>query len=463
MNVGLTRVGFDGDVLPFISFGSRLKARGHDVTMISHCYYGPVAVRAGLDFLALDTAEEYGQFLDDGALLNTPYGISEFMRRHSLPRVPVQFELIRERCRADETVLITRDMFDTAARVAAEKLDIPVLWMFIAPSQLTTWKLRVELIRHQLGLEINALRTKMGLPAINDWEHWLGYPKCSLAVWPSWFAAPDPSWPAGVLPIGFTNDREDECEPLPQDVQSILNADPPPILITAGTGMYLTCEFFRVSSAACDLLKRTAILVTPDESLMPAHLPQNVHFFEHLPFGNLLPYVDAVIHHGGLGTAAYAIASGVPQLILPYGADRPDNASRLQCLGVAEVRPRARWDPKTVGDALQHILTASTIRLRCKELALLSCNGDTMKTACELIEGAIGKTNVFLEYSQAVTAGKPATKVKMHLQEQDTELISAIPGGLPQERLELLARLISENGAGAIFDSTRHNKNTRKT
>jgi rhamnosyltransferase subunit B len=466
MNVVVSTVGFAGDVLPFIRVGSRLKARGHHVTVISHCYYQPMAVRAGLDFVALDNIKDYTRLLEDGALLNTPDGISEFMRRHSLSRVPMQLDLISQRCRTDETILITRDMFDTAARISAEKLDIPVLWMFIAPSQLTTWKVRVELIRDQLGAEINALRTKIRLPAINDWGHWLGYPKCSIALWPSWFAAPDPSWPAGVVPVGFTNESQDECEPLPKEVQRVLNTGAPPILITGGTGMYLTSELFTVSSAACELLNRTAILVTPHERLVPTRLPQSVYWFRHLPFANLMPYVDAVIHHGGLGTAAYAIAGGVPQLILPYGADRPDNASRLQRLGVAEVQPAVRWNPDVVADTLQHLLTASTVRIRCQELALRLRDSGAMGAACELIEKASkGNRNFFMDRSQPTTATDYPTEAKPYVKEQNSDALSRIPAGLSQERLELLARLIRENGAGSGPSSKRNNgkKNTAKT
>jgi rhamnosyltransferase subunit B len=466
MNVVMTSVGSAGDVLPFIRIGAGLKARGHDVTMMSHCHYEPLAVRAGLDFVALDSIEEYRRFLEDGALLNTPFGIAEFIRRHSLSQIPVHVELVTQRCRPGETVLITRDMFDTAARIAAEKLGIPALWMFIAPSQLTTWKIRVDLFRDQLAAEINALRTQIGLPPINDWEHWLGYPKFSIALWPDWFAAPDPTWPAGVVPVGFANEGEAESEPLPQEVRGILDAGASPILITGGTGMYLTSDFFSVSSAACQLLDRTAILITPHEKLLPARLPQTVHWFKRLPLGQLMPYVGAVIHHGGIGTTACAIASGVPQLVLPHGADRPDNARRLQGLGIAEFQPLARWHPDIVAGTLRRLLTSSVVRVRCEELALRLGYSDALGAACELVEKSWANKSLSMDYSPALTAANVAApKAKAPLQEQNTDLLSTIPGGLSQERLELLARLIGKKSAGANLTPKIYNrrKNTGDT
>ena len=63
------------------------------------------------------------------------------MRRQLFPKVPSECELIRQQYRPHDTVLVTRDMFDIASRISVEKLGIPVLWVFMGPSQLTTWRL----------------------------------------------------------------------------------------------------------------------------------------------------------------------------------------------------------------------------------------------------------------------------------------------------------------------------------
>ena len=46
-NILLRSVGTDGDVLPFLRIGGRLKARGHCVTLLSHCSYRSMAAQAG--------------------------------------------------------------------------------------------------------------------------------------------------------------------------------------------------------------------------------------------------------------------------------------------------------------------------------------------------------------------------------------------------------------------------------
>jgi rhamnosyltransferase subunit B len=301
----------------------------------------------------------------------------------------------------------------------------------------------------------------MALPPVNDWEHWLGYPKLNIAVWPDWFAAPDPTWPAGVVPVGFVNEGEAESEPLTQEVKRILDAGASPMLITGGTGMYLTREFFAVSSAACQLLGRTAILITPHEKLLPARLPQGVHWFKRLPLGQLMPHVEAVIHHGGIGTTACAIASGVPQLVLPYGADRPDNARRLQALGVAESQPPARWRPDIVAGTLNRLLNSSAVRMRCRELALRLSHSDALGAACEVVEKAWANKSLFMDDFPAPNGGSVTPGKANAFRGENRDLLSTIPDGLSQERLELLARLTRASGAGANLTSNRYSRNKK--
>ena len=389
LHVIFTSSGSGGDVLPFLRFGRGLRERGHDVTLISHCCYQDRAARAGMDFAPLDSSEEYSRFIKDGPLLNTPPGIPEFMRRHSLPRVPVELELISRSWRRGETVLVTRDMFDIAARVAVEKLGIPAFWVFAGPSQLATSKLRLPLFRDLLASDLNRLRAELGLSPVQDWASWLGYPQRSIALWPDWFAPAEPDWPVGVVPVGFMADSEVETGEIPDEVQAILDSGEAPVLITGGTGMYLGAEFYTVSAEACRLLNRRGILVTQYQKQLPKHLPDCVRWFGYLPFRTLMRHMGAVIHHGGMGTLSCATAAGIPQLVLAMGADRPDNALRLQRLGVAEYLPPPAWQPSTVAEKLRKVTKSQAIRERCKDLARRVAVTDPLTATCKIIEDTI--------------------------------------------------------------------------
>ncbi len=385
-NIIFTSSGSGGDVFPFLRIGSRLKAQGHHVTLLSHCYYRSAAASASLDFAALDGPEEYARFIKDGPLLNTPRGIPEFLRRHSLPKVLLEYELIRQRCRLDDTILITRDLFDTAARISAEKMGLPLLGVFFAPSQITTWKIRVELFSNALAPDINRLRAQVGLLPVGDWYSWLGYANRSIALWPDWFATSDSTWPAGVVLVGFMADNGVETGEIPDEVQATLDSGEAPILITGGTGMYLGAEFYTISAEACRLVNRPGILVTQHEVQVPKSLPDSVQWFRYLPFGKVMPHVGAVIHHGGMGTLSCAISAGVPQLVLAMGADRPDNALRLERLGVAEYLPPPAWQPSTVAEKLRQLTSSISAGERCKDLAQQVKRTDAVEAACKVVE-----------------------------------------------------------------------------
>ncbi|GAB2820845.1 glycosyltransferase [Lentzea nigeriaca] len=54
-----------------------------------------------------------------------------------------------------------------------------------------------------------------------------------------------------------------------------------------------------------------------------------------LPQAEVIKQADVVVHHGGSGTMLAALASGVPQVVLPQGADQFGNAAALVAAGAA--------------------------------------------------------------------------------------------------------------------------------
>ena len=72
-----------------------------------------------------------------------------------------------------------------------------------------------------------------------------------------------------------------------------------------------------------------------------------------MPQHEILGRCAAVVSHGGSGTLVAALSLGVPVVVLPMGADQPDNADRCEALGVGVV-----LDPLTADGAM--IATAVT-------------------------------------------------------------------------------------------------------
>ncbi len=443
-NIIFTSVGTGGDVLPVLRVGSRLKTRGHDVTLLTHICYAELAAEAGLDFAALDNAAEYARSIEDGPLVNTPQSIPEFLRRHYFSRVPLEVELIRQRQRGSDTILVARDLFDTGARIASEILGIPLQWMFVAPSQLSSSELRRELFARVLAADVDRLREKHGLSAVTDWRAWLGYPGRNVGIWPSWFAPPDPAWPAEVVPVGFVLDNEGESGDVPEEIRSALDAGEQLVLITGGTGSFTGPGFYSACAEACRQAGRPAILVTPHDQMVPSDLPDSIRRYRHLPLGKLMPFMDVVLHHGGRGTMSCALASGTPQVVLAWGADRPDNAIRLERLGVAKYLPRPAWTADAVAMALTSLASSSAVRERCREIAGRIAQTDSLTAACEVIETALRGRRPTGGDASASTGSRLEPLAAAHA----TPRADAV-SHLSPERRELLALLLKRKGERA--------------
>jgi UDP:flavonoid glycosyltransferase YjiC (YdhE family) len=386
MHALLMTAGSGGDVYPFLQLGKELKARGHRCTLMTHCVYDQKASLHGLDFVPIDTPAEYHAFVEDQPLLNTPRGIPQFLKRHALSNVSILLDQVARRVSDPDTVLLTRDLFDTAPRLISETLGLPLIWIFTAPSQITTASLRSQLFSTILAADIEKIRSSLGLdPRVSE-VYWRTYANISIALWPEWFGAPERDWPSPLAFAGFMVEEAEKTDRLPLEIEAILANRIPPILITAGTGSYLGGEFHAASARACFLLNRPGIVVSRYQSQMPAQLPDSVYSAAFLPFRLLMPRIGAVIHHGGIGTSCCALFAGIPQLVLPMGADRPDNAERLNRLGVAEYLPPSQWKPDLIAEALRRLLESSVVSDRCKELAARLQNCDVSRAACDVLE-----------------------------------------------------------------------------
>jgi UDP:flavonoid glycosyltransferase YjiC (YdhE family) len=70
----------------------------------------------------------------------------------------------------------------------------------------------------------------------------------------------------------------------------------------------------------------------------------------------LLPRCSVIVHHGGAGTTFGALAHGVPQVIVPQGADNFDNAAMCERAGTALVLGPAVFSSTAVADSVSLLL-----------------------------------------------------------------------------------------------------------
>ena len=390
MKMIIMALGSGGDVFPFIALGQVLRERGHTVALLANPHFAAAVAQAGLSLVPLGTEAEYLAALRQPDIWHPRRGFAVIWR-HIMEWTPQILTIIEGQIVPGQTVLVGSTL-SVATRLAQEQWNVPAVMMHLAPSCFLSahefpatsagllpgwvplWARRALLTVMDRGMldatcapPLHALRTTLGLPPVHSvMRRWLHSPDLTLGAFPDWFAAPQPDWPASAVVTGFLRLRAAAESPLPETVQAFLNAGPPPLLFTAGTGMTQARAFFAGALQTVTALRQRALFVTRFSETLPNSLPAEVLVADHLPFDRLLPHVAALVHHGGIGTVAAALAAGTPQLIVPFAFDQFDNAARVVRLGVgrtgatlhpdhwsAQLEPLLHPDP-TLTAALRH-------------------------------------------------------------------------------------------------------------
>jgi UDP:flavonoid glycosyltransferase YjiC (YdhE family) len=165
-----------------------------------------------------------------------------------------------------------------------------------------------------------------------------------------------------------------------------LDAGGLPIVFTPGTAMKHGAQFFEASIQACQNLGRRGMLLTQHKDQLPSKLPEGIRHFDYLPFSLVLPRVAALVHHGGIGTIAQALAAGIPQVIRPMTHDQPDNAAHVQILGTGISIGPKNYTAQTVSEKLNALLSSPDVLARSREYAQRIDAQQSLQETCDLIE-----------------------------------------------------------------------------
>ncbi len=407
MHALLVTTGTDGDVYPFAGLGARLRSRGHRVTLVSNEHYAGLAGQLGLEFRSLVTNAETEAFLRDPDLWH-PLKCGLAGLRWGIGLVPRQYALISELAKSNDAVLVANPGV-LAARLVHDKLSTPIVtlllqpWMIPSSSapplmpgfSLPRWAPRpmgsaywsaVSLVGDLLvARPLNRIRASIGLKPIRRVFDWWFSPSLVIGLFSPWYGPPQDDWPTQVRLVGFPLDDGRPERELPSTVEHFLSAGPPPIAFTLGTGMMHAAKFFRDAVEACRTLGARGLLLTKFREQLPEPLPETVRAVAFAPFLKLFPRCAAVVHHGGIGTVAKALATGTPQLILPLAWDQPDNAARVRRLGVGEWLGRRRRGARDLAAALALVLEPQ-VKASCAEIGKRFAGEDAFDLAAGWVE-----------------------------------------------------------------------------
>ncbi len=386
----ITAIGSTGDVHPFIGIGRALAERGHRVVVCTHAPFAALVERHGFGFVPIGSAQEYEAALASPALWN-PRTSFKTLWGLIAPTIRPHFDAL-ERLATDDTVLVG-SLWALAARLMQERHGTPYVSVQVSPSTLLSahappthkrltvpgwlplrWRIALmhaiedRVLDPAVGPTLNAVRAELGLPPVGRiLGTWLHSPDGVLCLFPEWFAPPQPDWPKPLHLCGFPllGEAPDDDAPHDAALETFLAAGPAPVVFTAGS---TRIDDVAYAGLVAETLRRTGhraiVLGKAASASLMALERDRVLQRPFLPMRALLPRCAAIVHHGGVGTAALAYAAGIPQVVTPFAHDQFDNAARVARSGCG-VRIDGPASGRAVALALDRLIANPAVAAQC--------------------------------------------------------------------------------------------------
>lgn len=193
-----------------------------------------------------------------------------------------------------------------------------------------------------------------------DWAHTTGF----------WFLPAAPDWTP------------------PEEVADFLAAGEAPVYIGFGSLVGSDPERTgRVVAEAVRLAGVRAIIDVAQGGIRPAAGEEDVLYVSGLPFDWLFPRMALIVHHGGIGTTAVAMATGRRQIVCPFMTGQHFYAHRMYASGVAAPpQPQSGLTAERLARAIRDAVADDGMALRAERLGRQVSAEDGLGTAVRILE-----------------------------------------------------------------------------
>ncbi|MEU8135689.1 glycosyltransferase [Streptodolium elevatio] len=387
-------VGSRGDAAPFTGLGVGLARRGHEVTLVTHARFEPLAAGTGVKFHALpvDPHEELHSARGRG-LHRSITGAGKLARVVALARA-LAGELTDGLLDAapGHDVLVASASLAPVACTLAESLGVPVLGAYLQPlhptrvfappmvSARSLGPLGNRLAGHAVDLAVDHVFSA----ADRDLRRALGLRPIGLAAsrrareregWPVLYGfspvvvPPPRDWRPGLRPVGYW--WPGDTRQLPDALQDFLAAGPPPAFVGLGSATVpvpdlVVAHVVRALRAA----GLRGVIQRGWAGLDAEGAGDDMFAVDDVPHHLLFPRMAVVVHHCGAGTTGAGLRAGVPAVPVPVQFDAAFWARRLVRLGVAPTAvPLRSLTADRLGAALAEAAGNPRYRLRARTIA----------------------------------------------------------------------------------------------
>ena len=411
----LITTGSAGDLFPFLKLGLGLRQRGHAVTVVTLAQHEPYVRQAGLDFHGVpgDPAA-----LEDPDLWHPTRGFG-VVWRHTRPGMAAARAFVASLPANEQVGLVVHPLAVPEADLCrAVRPGMAIVSVWLAPSNLRTiydpmtlgpltvprwvpafarrwlWRAAGAQINAVALAGVNAARSEQGMTPVRSMiDHLFGVADLSVMLFPDWFAASQPDWPPPLRMADFPLfDPAAAVTPvLAPALAAFLAAGPAPLVVTHGTGNVQAAAFFANALEAARRLGQRVILLTPQRSQVPATLPEWAFWQDYCAFGQLLPHVAALVHHGGIGTTAEALRAGTPQLIVALAYDQFDNGARVAALDAGRTMRASHCSPTHLTTQLRALLESASVRASCATVKARFGNASAFDSALDAVSARLSE------------------------------------------------------------------------
>jgi UDP-glucoronosyl and UDP-glucosyl transferase len=348
-----------GHVTPLVPIIGALVAGGDEVVVASGPEAEPIVAKTGARFALAGRSEaEWMERLAARTRGNPGEGLApERILHYFLPRAFGEIgvdEMIDDVLRHGQAVapdLVLFEAFALAGPLVAELLGVRgVAHMFgpLPPPE------TVELANDA----VSPIWRSFG----RDVPGWAGmYRHLTIEICP-------PMLETARVPTGETL----HLRPVPLPVGPRTVTARPVVYVTFGTLFNANLDLFRLAlEALAD--EPVDVVMTVGRDQDPAELapfPANARVEQFIPQAELLPSCSVIVHHGGAGTTFGALAHGVPQVIVPQGADNYEHAAMCERAGTAITLRPEMLSSATLAAAVRRVIDTAdygTASRRCAE------------------------------------------------------------------------------------------------
>jgi rhamnosyltransferase subunit B len=404
-------VGSLGDLHPCLALALELKRRGHSVTIATIEYYRSKVESLGIGFLPVrpdmdPTDREMIRQCED-----LKRGPEILFRKIVLPHLRETYQDLLEAAAGAD--LMVAGELNYAAPLVAEKLGLRWVSAILSPASFFSahdpsvivnvpWLIHVRKAGWRayravfnLGRRgtrhwwdpVRKLRRDEGLrPDCDPLFRDKFSPDLVLAMFSPLLARSQPDWPRPTRQTGFVFfDQQKSNEEADRKLAEFLAIPDPPIVFTQGsTAVHSPGDFYEVSAEAARKLGWRALLVGTDA--VPGVPSPGILALPYAPYSQVFRSAAVIVHQGGSGTTGQALYAGRPQLIVPFGWDQPDNAMRVERLGVGIHLARSAYSVNSATAALERLLTEKQFSERAAQVGEQVRAEAGLTSACDAIE-----------------------------------------------------------------------------